>query len=274
MILLKRSSSEISLLLTVVILGGVITPASAQVTGVQVQGAPVAQNDRLDRDTLMRRGVTLGVGGAAATYGVGKVSGAARGVANVGKVRSVPHLGSATASLPIVGKAAASGHIVPTTLGQVPVLGYAVKRVPIVGPVVAGPANPILVGAVAIDNYVIPKYSPCGYTKSSVIAATNDFNSPPKLRGYVNYLAPLPYTHPPIYSPSTLQTDLPADVAYIDGIAPHTIISGLTLPGSATPDLTEFTASDYSGAGTGGGAAADKPTPAEGSNELLSVSTR
>ncbi len=286
MFLLKPFNSEKKILSAIAILGATIVPATAQVTSVQAQAqyqatAPVAattnanaQNDRLERDVLVRRGLTLGVGGAAANYGVKKVSVATRGAVSLGKVKNVTHWGPAAASVPVFGKMAAGGHLIPTTLGQVPVMGYAVKRVPLVGPIVAGPANPIVVGAVAIDNYVIPKYSPCGYTKSSIVAATNDFNSPPKLRGYVNYLAPMPYTHPPIYSPSTLNTDLPADLAYIDGVAPHTLVSGLTMPGSTTPDLTEITASDYSGAGTGGGTGPSAPTLADGSNELWAVSTR
>lgn len=207
---------------------GVAQPSTAYVAG-PAQAAP--QSDRLDNGTLVQRGLTLGVGGAAANYGVAKVSGAARGVVNVGKVGSVPGYGHAISSLPVVGGAAAGGSVIPTTLGQVPVMGAVVKQVPVVGPVVAGPANPILVGAVAIDNYVIPKYAPCGYTKSSVIAATNDFNTPPRLRGYVNYLAPMPYTHPPIYSPATLKTDLPADLAYIDGVGAGTLSNAISVPG-------------------------------------------
>jgi hypothetical protein len=204
---------------------GVRAPVGAA-AGVQAG----AQSDRLDRDTLYRRAGTIAVAGAGASYVAGKVSGMAKSTVDLGKVKSVPHWGPAAASVPVFGKMAAGGSVVPTTLGQVPVLGYAVKRVPLVGPVVAGPANPVLVGAVAVDNYVLPKYSPCGYTKSSVVAATNDFNSPPKLRHYVNYLAPLPYTHPPIYSPSTLETDLPADMAYIDAIPAHTLSDAVNVP--------------------------------------------
>lgn len=215
--------------------GGTAISAGAGVNAGAVAAAPPPaavdpQSDRLDRDTLFRRSATIAVAGAGASYTAGKISGAAKGVVDLGKVKSVPHWGPAVASVPVFGKMAAGGSVVPTTLGQVPVLGYTVKRVPLVGPVIAGPANPILVGAVAVDNYVIPKYSPCGYTKSSVVAATNDFNSPPKLRHYVNYLAPLPYTHPPIYSPSTLKTDLPADVAYIDAIPAHTLSDAVELP--------------------------------------------
>jgi hypothetical protein len=210
---------------------GTQVTANAQVTGAAAVPPPVnPQSDRLDRGTLFNRGLTIGVAGAAASYTATKVSGAARGVVDLGKVGGVPHWGPAVASLPIVGHSAASGSVIPTTLGQVPVMGAVVKQVPVVGPVVAGPANPILVGAVAVDTYVIPKYSPCGYTKSSIVAANNDFNMPPRLRSYVNYLAPMPYTHPPIYSPSTLKTDLPADVAYIDGIPAYTLSDAVSVP--------------------------------------------
>lgn len=176
-------------------------------------------------------GPAVMAGGAmVAGYGATKVGHAVTKNVTMGSVKSVSHWGPAVASVPVVGKTAAKGKVVPTTLGQVPVMGHVVKKVPVVGPVVAGPANPIVVGAVTVDNYVLPKYSPTGYTKSSVYAANNDFNTPPRLRSYVNYLAPMPYTHPPIYSPSTLKTDLPADVAYIDGIAGHTHQTGIDLP--------------------------------------------
>jgi hypothetical protein len=213
-------------------IGGAHVTAGAHVAAPIGPGAVGAgpQGDRIDNATMFRRGLTIGVAGAGASYTAAKVSGAAGGLVNLGKVGGVPHWGPAVASVPIVGGVAAGGSVIPTTLGQVPVLGAAVKKVPFAGPVVAGPANPILVGAVAVDNYVIPKYSPCGYTKSSIVAANNDFNTPPRLRSYVNYLAPLPYTHPPIYSPSTLKTDLPADVAYIDGIPSHTLNDAATVP--------------------------------------------
>lgn len=190
---------------------------AANATVVGTFAAPQSEQDRMDNSTLLKRGAVIGVTGAGAHYAVGKVSGVVRGAANVGKVGNVTHWGPAVAAVPVFGGSAAAGSVVPTTLGQVPVMGPIVSKVPVAGPIVAGPANPILVGAVAVDNYVIPKYSPCGYTKSSVVAATNDFNSPPKLRHYVNYLAPQPYSHPPIYSPNTINTDLPADLAYIDG---------------------------------------------------------
>ena len=186
--------------------------------------------DRLDNDTLLRRGVAIGVGGSAAAYGAGKVSKVVRNSANIRQVKDVGPLGKSVAAVPIFGKAAARGSIVPTTLGQVPVMGYAVKRVPVVGPVIAGPADPIIVGAVAVDNYVLPKYSPCGYTKSSIVAATNDFNTPPRLRSYVNYLAPLPSTHPPIYERGTLNTDLLPNMAYIDAIPDHVLSDAVSVP--------------------------------------------
>lgn len=200
-----------------------------QVPPGHVQPPPV-HDDRLDHATLVQRGAVLGIGGAGAGYAATKIGGAVRGVADVGKVKNVAHWGPAVGSVPYFGSKAAGGSLVPTTLGQVPVMGPVVKSVPGVGPVIAGPANPIVVGAVAIDNYVIPKYAPCGYTKSSFIAANNDFNAPPRLRSYVNYLAPMPYTHPPIFSPSTLKTDLPPDVAYIDGIPSHSLNTTVSMP--------------------------------------------
>lgn len=214
------------------------THVSAQATvGVQphaphgyVQAPPPVHDDRLDNATLVQRGAVIGIGGAGAGYAATKIGGGVRSVANVGKVGKVPHWGPAAASVPYFGSKAAGGSLVPTTLGQVPVMGPVVKSVPGVGPVIAGPANPVVVGAVAIDNYVIPKYAPCGYTKSSIIAANNDFNAPPRLRSYVNYLAPMPYTHPPIFSPSTLKTDLPADIAYIDGIPSHSLNTTVSMP--------------------------------------------
>ncbi len=199
---------------------GVAPAPTGVATGASI-AAGTQQSDRLDRDTLIRRGVAIGAIGVTGSYAARKVSGVAKGMVDFGKVKGVPHWGPAVAAVPHFGSSAAKGSVIPTTLGQVPVMGSIVKSVPLVGPVIAGPADPIVVGAVAVDNYVIPKYSPCGYTKSSVIAATNDFNSPPKLRHYVNYLAPLPYSHPPIYSPSTLKTDLPADMAYIDAVPPR-----------------------------------------------------
>lgn len=53
----------------------------------------------------------------------------------------------------------------------------------------------------AADAYVMPKYAPRGYTYTARFGLVNDFNSGPRLRHYVNYLPPIPYTHPPIYPP-------------------------------------------------------------------------
>lgn len=53
------------------------------------------------------------------------------------------------------------------------------------------------VGVVAMDTYVMPKYSPGGCTPTSLFTMT-DFNSPPRLLHYKNYLPPMPYTHPPV----------------------------------------------------------------------------
>ena len=95
---------------------------------------------------------------------------------------------------------AGSTCVIPGTLGQTWVLGPTVAAVPVVGNVLTAPARPWAVTAVAIDTYYLPKFAPCGYTESSMFTNT-DFNSAPRLRGYVNYLAPQPYTHPPIYAP-------------------------------------------------------------------------
>lgn len=143
-------------------------------------------------------GAGAAVGGA---YVLGEIGAAAAGTAHgVGAVGHIPVYGSTIAGLGVFGKAAASV-TVPTTLGQMPILGSAVADIPVVGPVIAGPPHPVVVGAVAIDTFVLPKVAPCGYTQSSKFTMT-DFNSPPRLRHYVNYLAPLPYTHPPIYGPA------------------------------------------------------------------------
>jgi hypothetical protein len=52
-----------------------------------------------------------------------------------------------------------------------------------------------------VDSYTMPKYASRGYTFTSRFGLTNDFNSGPRLRHYVNYLPVMPYTHPPIYPP-------------------------------------------------------------------------
>jgi hypothetical protein len=57
-----------------------------------------------------------------------------------------------------------------------------------------------VVGAVAVDTYVLPKFGLNTYSDTSTWSTT-DFNSPPRLLHYKNYLAPLPYTHPPMYGP-------------------------------------------------------------------------
>ena len=71
-----------------------------------------------------------------------------------------------------------------------------------------------MVGAVAVDTYVLPKYTARGCTPSSLFTQT-DFNSPPRLLHYKNYLAPMPYTHPPV---------MPA------GKAPFQVTQGPDLP--------------------------------------------
>jgi hypothetical protein len=101
----------------------------------------------------------------------------------------------------VTGAAASAG--IPTTLGSaMPCVAGAVgKSCPVVGKVVFGPPPPWLVGAVAVDTYWLPRVCPQGYTERGLFTNT-DFNSPPRLRHYVNYLAPMPYTHPPVYQQS------------------------------------------------------------------------
>lgn len=144
---------------------------------------------------------------AAGAYGV--VNYVAPRVADAAAMSSVgqlPAYGAIASNVPVIGTAAAAVPIVPTTLGQTPFLGPLVSSVPVAGPIVAGPPNPVVLGVVTVDSFVLPKFTAGGYTESSMFTMT-DFNSPPRLRHYVNYLAPLPYTHPPIYAPSTgLQT--------------------------------------------------------------------
>jgi hypothetical protein len=168
------------------------------------------------------------------------VGGAARNLVEFGKVRDIPIYGKAITNLPVCGDKlpvygcfiekfpmignAAGAATVPTTLGQTPFLGSAVKSVPILGSTVAGVPNPILVGAVAVDSYIIPKTQPCGYNARSEWAQT-DFNSPPTVRSYVNYLAPMPYTHPPIYAPSTINTGRTPNTATMTSIADASAIS-------------------------------------------------
>jgi hypothetical protein len=204
--------------------------ATAPAPGVVATAPAAGQSDGLERDVLVKRGIGLAAVGFGGAYVANGVSHAARGLVDFGHVRDVPVYGDVAVKLPLVGHAVARGSLVPTTIGEVPVMGAVVSKVPIVGHVIAGPANPILVGAVAVDTYVIPKYSPCGYTKSSIVAGNNDFNTPPKLRSYVNYLAPLPYTHPPIYSAKTINTDLPANKQYIAGLSVTQFQHSVDLP--------------------------------------------
>lgn len=91
------------------------------------------------------------------------------------------------------------------------------------GGLVAVPAHPVVVGAVSVETFVAPKFAPDGYTQTSQIGFT-DFNSPPRIRHYVNYLAPQPYTHPPIYAPSpSAQGSTIADVTALEEVTGRTI---------------------------------------------------
>ncbi len=182
---------------------------------------PACESDDLDRNTQMQRLVGVAAVGVGGIVTMNVVGGAARSAVDFGKVKDIPIYGDGIRSFthagkklpvfgpligraPLIGKAAGAATI-PTTLGQMPFLGPAVAKIPLAGPIIAGPPHPVVVAATAIDTYLIPKVNPCGYTPSAEFTMT-DFNSPPRLRHYVNYVAPLPYTHPPIYAPATLNT--------------------------------------------------------------------
>ena len=197
--------------------------------------------DSLDNNTQMERVVEVTAVGIGAGVTMGVVGGAAKSAVSFGAVKDIPIYGKGITHLPVwgeklpvyghfisgiptIGKAAGAA-TVPTTLGQVPYLGPAVKSIPLAGPIIAGPANPIIVGAVAVDSYIIPKCQPCGYTASSEFTQT-DFNSPPRIRSYVNYVTePLPYTHPPIYAPSTLNTGAVPNTVPMSAVADSGIIN-------------------------------------------------
>jgi hypothetical protein len=169
-------------------------------TGSLGQPSPNIPPDDREWRTCQRGLLTAGavVGGTVALKAGSNVVNSAAG--KVGSVGQVPVYGKAIRNIPIIGTSAASVHV-PTTLGSTPFLGGVVKDIPIVGSTIAGPPNPLLVGAVAVDTYIMPRISPTGYTESSMFTMT-DFNSPPRLLHYKNYLAPLTYTHPPVYGPA------------------------------------------------------------------------
>jgi hypothetical protein len=102
---------------------------------------------------------------------------------------------------PVVG--AAASHGVTAHLGGLPILGHEIRGLPVVGRSLAGPPPMWVVGAVAVDTYYLPKFVPGGCTLSSKFTMT-DFNSPPRLQYYRNYLAPMPYTHPVVYKQASL----------------------------------------------------------------------
>jgi hypothetical protein len=170
-----------------------------------VQTASLVDTGATDADfapCLTAGNVVVGAGAViGGTCVMGTVAaGAAKVARSVGAVGHLPIYGECISGKGVIGTAAASV-TVPTTLGHMPIIGSAVADIPLVGPIIAGPPHPVIVGAVAVDTFVLPKVTPGGYTESSMFTMT-DFNSPPRLRHYVNYLAPLPYTHPPIYAPA------------------------------------------------------------------------
>jgi hypothetical protein len=77
---------------------------------------------------------------------------------------------------------------------------------------VTSPPPGWMVGAVAVDTYWLPKFVSGGCTQSSIFTQT-DFNSAPRLRHYVNYLPPQPYTHPPVYEQAPMPLRAPSYAA-------------------------------------------------------------
>ena len=132
---------------------------------------------------------------------------AAVNATSIGRISGMGTPGHAMASVPVIGSSAAAVGI-PTTLGDLPLIGGVIQDIPVVGGTIAGPPPPWLIAAVAVDTYLLPKYSPMGCTPRAVFTQT-DFNSPPRLLHYKNYLAPMPYTHPPVAPPA----DMPFTIA-------------------------------------------------------------
>lgn len=194
----------------VVTTAALVSPCMAQCTVQGVSESPSLKPSPNPCDADAGADVLAAAGNAVTGYYVaagayGVVNYVGPRVADAAAMSSVgeqPVYGALASNVPIIGTAAASVPIVPTTLGQTPFLGPVVSSVPVVGPIVAGPPNPIVLGVVTVDTFVLPKFTAGGYTESSMFTMT-DFNSPPRLRHYVNYLAPLPYTHPPVYAPAT-----------------------------------------------------------------------
>ena len=121
---------------------------------------------------------------------------------SIGRISGMGTPGAAMASVPVIGSSAAAVGI-PTTLGDLPLIGGVIQDIPVVGGTIAGPPPPWLTAAVAVDTYILPKYYPMGCTPRAVFTQT-DFNSPPRLLHYKNYLPPMPYTHPPVAPPAEM----------------------------------------------------------------------
>lgn len=130
------------------------------------------------------------------------VSEAAVKATSIGRISGMGTPGAAMASVPVIGTSAAAVGI-PTTLGDLPLIGGVIQDIPVVGGTIAGPPPPWLTAAVAVDTYLLPKYYPMGCTPRAVFTQT-DFNSPPRLLHYKNYLPPMPYTHPPVAPPAEM----------------------------------------------------------------------
>lgn len=164
---------------------------------------PCAGQENVPVGVVAERAAGVVAGGYASRVVLSEVGHEVRAkVTQIGPVSEIPVYGEITAAVPVIGHAAGSVGV-PSTLAQTPFLGPAVRSIPVVGNTIAGPPPPWLVGAVCTDTFIMPKFKPCGYTETSKFTMT-DFNPPPRLRNYVNYLAPEPYTHPPIYKPAQM----------------------------------------------------------------------
>ncbi|MBX7244184.1 MAG: hypothetical protein K1X53_01720 [Candidatus Sumerlaeaceae bacterium] len=98
-----------------------------------------------------------------------------------------------------------------------------VPNIAFTGQKIMAPPGVLQVGVVSVDTFVLPKFSPRGCTESASFTMT-DFNSPPRLLHYKNYLAPETYTHPPLYEPIPGAVSA-SDAAGLAGVPTSTKVS-------------------------------------------------
>lgn len=203
--------------LSAILLAACSGAASAEESVVELSGGYPYGREIDHREVAVR--VPIAIGGAyvagSVLHGAGN---AAATLAHRGpSLAGTAGYGAGAAAVPVIGTAALMQNI-PTSLGQAPFIGGPIARIPVVGHTIAGTPQPWLVGVAAIDTYVVPKYNCAGYTESALWAARTDANSPPRLSQFTNYLAPLPYTHPPIFARARVQpghpTSLPLEGRY------------------------------------------------------------